>query len=78
LLTAMGAQLRAADPHVVEGTAVDGLVPRVEPTPAEVAEADAVVLLTDHDAFDYPTIREHARHVFDCRRRLAGPNVETL
>jgi UDP-N-acetyl-D-glucosamine dehydrogenase len=78
LLTAMGARLRAADPHVVEGTAVDGLVPRVEPTPAELADADAVVLLTDHDAFDYPAIREHARHVFDCRRRLTGPNVETL
>jgi UDP-N-acetyl-D-glucosamine dehydrogenase len=78
LLTAMGAQLRAADPHVVEGTAVDALVPRVEPTPAELADADTVVLLTDHDAFDYPVIREHARHVFDCRRRLTGPNVETL
>ena len=78
LLTTMGAQLRAADPHVVEGTAVDDLVPRVEPTPAELAEADAVVLLTDHDAFDYPAIREHAQYVFDCRRRLAGPNVETL
>jgi len=57
LLTTMGAQLRAADPHVVEGTAVDGLVPRVEPTPAELADADTVVLLTDHDAFDYPVIR---------------------
>ena len=78
LLTAMGAQLRAADPHVVEGTAVDGRVPRVEPTAAELAEADAVVLLTDHDAFDYAAISEHARYVFDCRRRLTGPNVETL
>ena len=78
LLTAMGAQLRAADPHVVEGTAVDGLVPRVEPTAAELAAADAVVLLTDHDAFDYRAISEHARYVFDCRRRLTGPTVETL
>jgi UDP-N-acetyl-D-glucosamine dehydrogenase len=78
LLARMGAELRAADPHVVEGTAVDGLVPRVEATPGELAEADAVVLLTDHDAFDYRAIREHARYVFDCRRRLSGPNVETL
>ena len=38
------AQLRAADPYVVEGTAVDDVVPRVEPTPAELADADAVVL----------------------------------
>jgi UDP-N-acetyl-D-glucosamine dehydrogenase len=63
---------------VVEGTAVDGRVPRVEPTAAELAEADAVVLLTDHDTFDYAAISQHARYVFDCRRRLTGPNVETL
>ena len=78
LLAAMGAHLRAADPYVVEGTAVDGLVPRVEPTPAELADADAVILLTDHDAFDLAEIRTHAKFVFDCRRRLAGPNVESL
>jgi UDP-N-acetyl-D-glucosamine dehydrogenase len=77
-LKAMGAELRAADPHVVEGTAVDGIVPRVEPTASELADADAVVLLTDHDAFDYDAVRQHARYVFDCRRRLTGPNVETL
>jgi UDP-N-acetyl-D-glucosamine dehydrogenase len=77
-LKAMGAELRAADPHVVEGTAVDGIVPRVAPTPSELADADAVVLLTDHDAFNYDDVRQHARYVFDCRRRLTGPNVETL
>jgi UDP-N-acetyl-D-glucosamine dehydrogenase len=78
LLRALGADVRAADPHVVEGSAVDGIVPRVEPTPAELAAADVVVLLTDHDAFDTDDIRAHARHVFDCRHRLAGPNVESL
>ncbi len=78
LLAGMGAELRAADPHVVEGTPVDNLVPRVQLTPGELAEADAVVLLTDHDAFDFDAIRQHARFVFDCRRRLAGPNVESL
>jgi UDP-N-acetyl-D-glucosamine dehydrogenase len=78
LLGAMGAHLRAADPYVVEGTAVDDMVPRVEPTPAELADADAVVLLTDHDAFDLAEIRKHAKFIFDCRRRLSGPNVESL
>jgi UDP-N-acetyl-D-glucosamine dehydrogenase len=62
LLAAMGAQLRAADPYVVEGTAVDDMVPRVEPTPAELAGADAVVLLTDHDAFDFAEIRTRLGH----------------
>ncbi|MDH6146041.1 UDP-N-acetyl-D-mannosaminuronate dehydrogenase, partial [Kitasatospora sp. GP30] len=40
--------------------------------------ADAVVLLADHDDFDYPQITEHARYLLDCRRRLAGAAVEVL
>jgi UDP-N-acetyl-D-glucosamine dehydrogenase len=78
LLGTMGADLRAADPHVVEGTAVDGLVTRVELTPGELADADAVLLLTDHDAFDYDLVVQHASFVFDCRRKVSGANVETL
>jgi UDP-N-acetyl-D-glucosamine dehydrogenase len=78
LLITMGAQVRAADPHVVEATAVDDVITRVELVPEELASADAVVLLTDHDAFDFAAIAEHARYFFDCRHRLSGQNVETL
>lgn len=78
LLGAMGADLRAVDPHVVEGTVVDGLVTRVEFTPGELADADVALLLTDHDAFDYDLVVQHASFVFDCRRRVSGANVETL
>lgn len=60
LLLDMGAQVRAADPHVVEGLPVDNRLVRVEPTPKELAAADVVVLLTDHDSFDYELIAEHA------------------
>jgi UDP-N-acetyl-D-glucosamine dehydrogenase len=78
LLAGLGADVRAADPHVVEARAVDGVVARVEATPEELSSADAVVLLTDHDAFDFEEIGRHARFIFDCRHRLAGPNVEIL
>jgi UDP-N-acetyl-D-glucosamine dehydrogenase len=78
LLKAMGADVRAADPHVVETAVVDTVVARVEPTPDEISSADAVVLLTDHDAFDAEAISNHARYVLDCRRILSGENVETL
>jgi len=78
LLAGLGADVRAADPHVVEARAVDGVVARVEATPEEISSADAVVLLTDHDAFDFEEIGRHAQFIFDCRRRLAGPNVEIL
>jgi UDP-N-acetyl-D-glucosamine dehydrogenase len=78
LLAGMGADLRAADPHVLEAPAIDPVVARVEPTPEEISRADAVVLLTDHDAFDATAIVAHAAYVLDCRRVLAGGNVETL
>lgn len=77
LLAGMGALVRAADPHV-EWAALDPAVARVEPTPAEISAADAVVLLTDHDAFTLADIGGQAAYVLDCRRVLAGPNVEAL
>jgi UDP-N-acetyl-D-glucosamine dehydrogenase len=78
LLKAMGADIRAADPHVVETAAVDPLVTRVELTTGELSAADAVILLTDHDAFDFGQISENAGYVLDCRRVLGGSNIETL
>jgi UDP-N-acetyl-D-glucosamine dehydrogenase len=78
LLIGMGAEVRAADPHVVEATAVDADVTRVELGYDELARADAVVLLTDHSAFDFDDIAKHARYFFDCRHRLSGDNVEAL
>jgi UDP-N-acetyl-D-glucosamine dehydrogenase len=78
LLVGMGAAVRATDPHVVEPTAVDEMVTRVELTEEELATSDVVVLLTDHDAFDYGEIVKHARYFFDCRHRLAGARVEVL
>ena len=77
-LLTMGAVVRAADPHVLESR-LDGHVVRTDASPEEIGAADAVVLLTDHAAFDYDAIATHARYVLDCRRRLpAAPNVEHL
>ncbi|MFD0265046.1 nucleotide sugar dehydrogenase [Streptomyces sp. NPDC127106] len=78
LLLDMGARVRAADPHVVESIKVDARLVRVEPTRRELAAADVVVLLTDHDSFDYAMVTEHASFVLDCRNRLSGPTVEVL
>ncbi|MFC1419616.1 nucleotide sugar dehydrogenase [Streptacidiphilus cavernicola] len=78
LLLDMGAEVRAADPHVVERVRVDARLVRVELTAEEVAAADAVVLLTDHDSYDYDLVTEHAALVLDCRNKLSGPNVEVL
>ena len=68
----------AADPLVTEPTEISQAVARVDATPEELAAADAVVLLTDHDAFTAADIARYARHILDCRRVLTGPNVEAL
>jgi UDP-N-acetyl-D-glucosamine dehydrogenase len=74
-LVALGADLRVADPHL-EGDAL--AFPLVEATADELAAADAVVLVTDHDAFDYELIQAHAGYVLDTRNRLDGPSIERL
>jgi UDP-N-acetyl-D-glucosamine dehydrogenase len=78
LLSRMGAEVRAADPLVTEPAVIDEAVARVDVTPEEIASADIVVLLTDHDAFTASDVPRHARYVLDCRRVLSGPNVEAL
>ena len=78
-LLALGADVGVCDPLVLEG---GQWPPRFLPTDAsadEVARADAVVLLTEHDLFDYDMIAARASYVFDARHRVpAGPNVEYL
>ena len=78
LLLDMGAEVRAADPHVIEDAHVDRRVVRVAATAEQIAAADAVILLADHDAFDLDLVVEHAGYVLDTRHRITGPNVETL
>ena len=76
-LVALGAHVRAADPCLLEADVPAG-VGLVDLTNAELAKADAVLLLVDHDQFDLATISNNDRLVLDCRRVLSGPNVETI
>jgi UDP-N-acetyl-D-glucosamine dehydrogenase len=75
ILSALGAVVRIADPHLEPGAT--GLH-HVELTKEEVEQADAVVVVTDHDRFDYDMVRDHARYVLDTRNRIRGPKVESL
>src|SRR5262249_17743563 len=75
---ARGADVRAADPHVADRW-IDPRVMRVELSADELAGADAVVVLTAHDAFDFSAVATHAQYVLDTRRCVpAGPAVEHL
>jgi UDP-N-acetyl-D-mannosaminuronate dehydrogenase len=76
-LLALGAEVHAADPHVKNGH-IDRRVTRVDLSADELKAADAVIILTDHDDFDYELVTTHARYVLDMRRRVSGPQVEVL
>jgi UDP-N-acetyl-D-glucosamine dehydrogenase len=77
-LLGFGADVRAADPHVLDTHWPPGVTP-VACVPDELASADAVVLLVDHDEFDLASIVEHSSYVFDTRRALPDArNVEHL
>jgi UDP-N-acetyl-D-glucosamine dehydrogenase len=75
LLAALGADVRIADPHL-HGDATAFEI--VEATPELFSSMDAVVIVTDHDAFDYELLERHAPFVLDTRNRISGPNVEQL
>ena len=74
-LVALGADLRVADPHLDGDTLA---FPLVEASAEELRAADAVILVTDHDAFDYDLVGANARYVLDTRNRLDGADVERL
>jgi UDP-N-acetyl-D-glucosamine dehydrogenase len=76
-LLALGANVRAVDPHVL-AEQVDTRIRLVELDREEVARADAVVLLIDHDAFDLEIVESSARYVLDTRNRIGRGRVEKL
>lgn len=76
-LVSLGARVSVADDYV-QVDALNGEVTRVSVTADVVREANAVVILTDHDGIDYGLVEREARWVLDCRNRLSGAKVESL
>jgi UDP-N-acetyl-D-glucosamine dehydrogenase len=79
-LTSLGADVHYVDDHVTEAdvTSLATHLQRAELTPEELACADAVVVLTDHDDVDYDMVGAHAHYVLDTRHRCRGDVVEYL
>lgn len=72
LLADRGADVRYHDPHVPE-LHLDGGSYRSEPLSGEnLAEADAVLITTDHSDVDYDLVLERADIIVDPRNALAG------
>jgi len=76
-LLALGANVKAAASHVL-AEQVDARIDLVDLTREEIASADAVVLLVDHDSIDLRLVEETARYVLDTRNRLTRGRVEKL
>ena len=79
LLCRRGANVTYSDPFIPRLRA-DGVVPDMEGTDPEKssAEADCVVIVTDHKAFNYARIVERARLVVDTRNALKGNPSEKI
>jgi UDP-N-acetyl-D-mannosaminuronate dehydrogenase len=79
LLSELQADLAVCDPHVDPARShAAGTAEHVELTEAEVARADAIVVLVDHDAFDLDLVARCGTYVLDTRRCIEGPTVEHL
>jgi UDP-N-acetyl-D-glucosamine dehydrogenase len=80
LLGKRGARLSYSDPFVPRLRA-DGFLPSdMEAIDAEkgASEADCVVIVTDHNQFDYPRIVERAKLIVDTRNALKGNASEKI
>lgn len=73
LLQKKGAQVQYHDPYIPHFRAHEGgtmhSISDAELMPA-VREADAVIIITNHKAYDYKAILESARFIFDSRNAL--------
>lgn len=70
LLLLQGAEVVAVDPFV-QKCRVDG-VAMAHLSEAEISSSDAIVILTDHDDFDYDLVAKADAFVLDTRNRLGG------
>jgi UDP-N-acetyl-D-glucosamine dehydrogenase len=78
-LNSLGAFVTVVDPFVTDQPHALGDVAFGELTDQLVRNADLVVLLTDHDIFEYDKISKLASRIFDTRNRFErAPHIEML
>ena len=81
LLQAKGAIVEYSDPHVAKIPKLrkhDFDLSSIELNEESLGQPDVVLLVTDHDRFDYDMIRDHARLIVDTRGRYALEKRENI
>ena len=76
LLGKRGAKVSYSDPYVPRISA-DGIELQASPV-SDAAAADCVVVVTDHKAFDYPTLVKSAKLIVDTRNALKGMTSDKI
>jgi UDP-N-acetyl-D-glucosamine dehydrogenase len=69
-LIQLGACLTYSDPCVPELKIGGDILVSVDLSPPAIASADCVVVLTNHTAFDYAAVAEHAASIIDTRNAM--------
>ncbi len=77
LLQLRGARITYSDPYIPR-LKVDGIELCAEPPEKAAREADCVVIITDHKAFDYQALVAGARLIVDTRNALKGFRSENI
>ncbi len=76
LLSRRGATVSYTDPHVPQ-LRMEGLDLKSQPEDA-AADADCVVIVTDHSIFDYPALVKRAALIVDSRNALKGMQARNI
>jgi UDP-N-acetyl-D-glucosamine dehydrogenase len=75
LLQAQGAEISYHDPHVPTLTLDDFRAESTPLTAVSLQQADCVVIVTNHAAFDWPLIAQEATLIVDTRNALKNGDV---
>jgi len=76
LLQERGAKVKYHDPYNAEASLNGGSVFKRTPlTPANLAKADLVIIVTDHTDYDYDMITRHSRALLDTRNATQNVRV---
>jgi len=77
LLRRLGAVVTYSDPHV-HRIQIDGISLEAQQMLPAVQDADCVVVITNHSAFDYAQLVEHSKLIVDTRNALKGYRSEKI